>query len=194
MHRYIYAYAGWATWVYEAPQLALHIHVSRTKTLSRTRSLLYGVRWMLVSLGFTQINLWEHTDWPPPWLISTSSLPLRSEPRAKRRSRVPVPLAAEIYLSSGCTQPYLINWVEGFSSRPSEGTLSRRSRGTPIGDFLVNSQVNHKKKVLIRAFVDVGNECHYVPRSRRPPPSILTLWCSNVPCGLHVLCWFTSSC
>ena len=49
-----------------------------------------------------------------------------------------------MYFSSGCTQPYLENWVEGFPSHPSEGTLSRRP-GEPlkislsaIGDFLVN--------------------------------------------------------
>ena len=51
-------------------------------------------------------------------------------------------IAAEIYFASGCTQPYLKNWVEGFPSCPSKGTLSRQSRQTPlkislsaIGDF-----------------------------------------------------------
>ena len=38
--------------------------------------------------------------------------------------------AAEIYFSSGYTQLYLKNWVV-FPSRPSKGTLSCRSQGTP---------------------------------------------------------------
>jgi len=37
----------------------------------------------------------------------------------------------KIYFSSGCTQPYPKNWAEGLPLCPSEGTLSRRSRGTP---------------------------------------------------------------
>ena len=59
-------------------------------------------------------------------------------------ARVPVPLAAEIHFSFGCTQPYAKNWVEGLPSCPSEGTLKRQSREPlkislgGIGSFLIS--------------------------------------------------------
>ena len=50
----------------------------------------------------------------------------------------------DLNLSSKYTQPYLKNWVEGFPSHPSEGTLSYQSKEplkislSAIGNFLIN--------------------------------------------------------
>lgn len=83
--------------------------------------------------------------------LGTVSKPIRLQ---IERSKVPTPLAAEIYASSVYFQPYLRNWVHvGFSYASFEGDAklsvlreSLKISLSAIGDFPGSIPVNQKKK------------------------------------------------
>ena len=82
--------------------------------------------------------------------LGTVSKPIRLQ---IEKSKVPTPLAAEIYASSVYFHPYLRNWVEGFSYASFEGDAklsvlreSLKISLSAIGDFPGSIPVNQKKK------------------------------------------------